>query len=269
MIESSNAFEYIANNETRLCWYVAEKYLRDLKAKEEFSTRVLQSIEALADFLVSEARAIERGTEQAKREAKEHVPLDRVKDAPALARELRWRARLVAGYESDDDGGTRRKAKTGSEPTLNGIGNKRKRANEDDVSGLFRNFKPKTWEQVASIPVETESRVVKARKPPPDDTDWTVGWREWKEELEDAEDGQQAEMERRREVIVKVRKTNFGVERQRVERIWEDWVWHEDPPAPPPPPSEAIAMDVDSTPQVNGKEEDPKMAVEDSSPIPG
>ena len=32
---------------TKLCWYAAEKYLRDLKAREEFQPRVLESIEAL------------------------------------------------------------------------------------------------------------------------------------------------------------------------------------------------------------------------------
>ena len=73
----------------RLCWYAAEKYLRDLKGKEEFPPRVLEGIEALADFLVSEARTMERGSDSAKRQAKEDVPGDRIKDAPALARELR------------------------------------------------------------------------------------------------------------------------------------------------------------------------------------
>ena len=55
----------------RLCWYAAEKYLRDLKAKEEFSPRVLEGVEALADFLVADSRTMERGNEQAKKAAKE------------------------------------------------------------------------------------------------------------------------------------------------------------------------------------------------------
>ena len=46
---------------------------------------------------------MERGNDHAKREAREQVPNDRVKDAPALARELRWRVRLARGESSDDE----------------------------------------------------------------------------------------------------------------------------------------------------------------------
>ena len=84
---------------------------------------MLDSVEALADFLVAEARTIERGTEQAKRVAKEEVPGDRVKDAPALARELRWRVRAANGWGSEDEGGAkgRRKGHTANgSPSANG-----------------------------------------------------------------------------------------------------------------------------------------------------
>ena len=101
----------------RLCWYAGEKYLRDLKAKEEFPPRVLDSVEVLAEFLVSEARTMERGTDQTKKEAKDQVPGDRIKDAGAMARELRWRVRLAGGYESDDDSRLRRKPKASSVDT--------------------------------------------------------------------------------------------------------------------------------------------------------
>ena len=134
----------------RLCWYTAEKYLRDLKGREEFPPRILEGIEALADFLVSEARTIERGTESARRQAKEEVPGDRIKDAPALARELRWRARHAAGYSSDDDSRSSRKIKTpASNGEVNMIGGKRKRSVADSVeesSDLFRNFKRRSWD---------------------------------------------------------------------------------------------------------------------------
>lgn len=49
---------------SRLCWYVGEKYLRGLKSREEYPSRVLQSLEALAEFLVLEARVLERGSDQ-------------------------------------------------------------------------------------------------------------------------------------------------------------------------------------------------------------
>src|ERR1700730_14607994 len=75
----------------RLCWYVGEKYLRDRRAKEDFPSRILESIEVLADFLVSEVRTMERGLESVRRDVRDQVPNDKVKDAPAVARELRWR----------------------------------------------------------------------------------------------------------------------------------------------------------------------------------
>ncbi|KZT66856.1 Clavaminate synthase-like protein [Daedalea quercina L-15889] len=214
----------------KLCWYAAEKYLRDLKSKEEFSPRILESVEALADFLVAEARAIERGTDHAKREAKEQVPSDRVKDAPALARELRWRVRLTRGESSDDEGRGHRKSlkANGSVESLsNGAGTKRKRSPAPGDAGIFRNFKPRLWERVANQPVERDSRVVKVRRPAPDGDDWNTRWAEWKDGG-DAETGEGAEavrVERRKDVIVKVRRTEKGIERQRVERILEEWVW--------------------------------------------
>ncbi|KAI0956925.1 hypothetical protein AcW1_005482 [Taiwanofungus camphoratus] len=227
----------------RLCWYAGERYLRDLKAKEEFSPRVLESVEDLADFLVSEARTMECGTEQAKREAREQVPGDRVKDAPALARELRWRARLANGYPSDDEGRHSRKTKNGTiESATNGTSNKRKRstAEAEEDGGHFRNFRPKLWEKVEEKPVEKGSRVVKARKPDGMGDAWKESWADWKEELEDVDDGEEVLVERRRDVIVKLRKTAKGLERQRVERVVEDWVWSGDTPLPL---SQDIAME--------------------------
>ncbi|TFY68072.1 hypothetical protein EVJ58_g1244 [Rhodofomes roseus] len=214
----------------KLCWYAAEKYLRDLKAKEEFSPRVLESVEALVDFLVGEARAMERGTDHAKREAKEQVPGDRVKDAPALARELRWRVRLARGEPSDDEGRGHRKSlkANGSADSLsNGTSAKRKRSPVAEDAGMFRNFKPRLWERVVTVPVERESRVVKARRPAPGGEDWEARWAEWKDSAEgETEEGtDDVQVERRKDVIVKVRRTGKGIERQRVERVLEQWVW--------------------------------------------
>ncbi|KAI0637306.1 hypothetical protein C8Q77DRAFT_1155150 [Trametes polyzona] len=212
----------------KLCWYAGEKYLRDLKAKEEFPPRVLESVEALADFLVSEARTMERGAEPAKRQAKEEVPGDRIKDAPALARELRWRVRLAAGYSSDDEGRSHRKAKSAANgDAANGVGNKRKRIateGSEDSMELFRNFKRPSWDRVEELPTERVSKVAKARRPDTKSRDWAQAWVSGDGGM-DVDDGAEARVDVKRDVIVKVRKTTKGLERQRVERVLEEWTW--------------------------------------------
>ncbi|KAI0075787.1 Clavaminate synthase-like protein [Panus rudis PR-1116 ss-1] len=211
---------------TRLCWYAGEKFLRDLKAREEFSPRVLRSLEALANFLVSEARSMERGNEHARREAKEQVPGDRVKDAPALARELRWRVRQASGYTSDDEGGSKRKGKVLTGETAEVNGHKRKRAGDEEdavlVNGPFRNWKPRAWDHVVSRPTEHEQKAVKVDKSYQDSFD---KWAAAKDVEEDMESGVEATMSRRRDIVVKVRRTARGMERQWVERIGEEWTW--------------------------------------------
>jgi hypothetical protein len=213
----------------RLCWYVADKYLRDIKAKEEFSLRVFGGIEALAGFLVSEVRTIERGTDQAKKEAKDQIPADRVKDAAALARELRWRVRLAAGYGSDDEGLVRQEVKLAT--SVNGAGTKRKRGQADDGDdrmAKFKNFKPRVWETVSEMAAENDKRVAKVSKP--DGDEWKQLWIDWKEELPERAGTDEADVNRRRDVIVKVRRTATGIERQRVERVVEEWRWSETSP---------------------------------------
>ncbi|KAJ6500350.1 jumonji superfamily protein [Mycena sanguinolenta] len=203
---------------TKLCWYVGDKYLRDLKAPAgvSYPPRVLASLLALADFLVSEARMLERGSDQAKKEAKEHVPSDRVKDPAAVARELRWRVRLAAGNSSDDEGVTVKP---------NGAGVKRKRTAEaEDERPRFKNFKPRRWDSVVENVDEGETRVVKARKPTEDDEAWKDQWAEWA--ISGAEgDASDAQVKSRTETIVRIRRTGEGLERQRVERVVESWEW--------------------------------------------
>jgi F-box/leucine-rich repeat protein 10/11 len=184
----------------------------------------------LAGFLVSEVRTIERGTAQAKKEAKDQIPADRVKDAAALARELRWRVRLAAGYESDDEGLVRKEVNV---PALvNGVaGNKRKRGQVDggdDRMVKFKNFKPRLWETVSEMVAENDKRVVKALKP--DGDGWKEQWVDWKNELLGGAVMDEADVNRRRDVIVKVRRTTTGVERQRVERVVEEWRWSDASP---------------------------------------
>ncbi|KAI0747786.1 Clavaminate synthase-like protein [Daedaleopsis nitida] len=259
-------FPYFA----KLCWYAGEKYLRDLKGKEEFPPRILEGIEALAEFLVSEARVIERGTDSAKRQAKEEVPGDRIKDAPALARELRWRVRHAAGYSSDDEGRSNRhsksKAATNGEPTSNGVGHKRKRGAMDtgeDGRDLFRNFQRPTWERVEERPTQVTSRVVKAQRPDRKSEGWAEDWIRATDPVLEGQDGEEAQVESRRDVIIKVRRTAKGLERQMVERTLEEWVWEGriTPPAETPK-TEPVDVTMDdhrspsTTPKDGGKDQD-------------
>lgn len=215
----------------RLCWYVADKYLRDLKAKEDFSPRVLESLEALCSYLVLEVRIMERGSDAAKRDAKEQVPTDRIKDAPALARELRWRVRLAAGTTSDDEehGRPVKKALTNGNANLNGV--KRKRSpieTQGTETGTtlgrvqFRNFQPKGWEVVEDLPKEEERQAVQAVYP--EEVGWQQQWIKWDDAL-GGDAGRQASVERKREITIKVRKIDGGLERQRIERTFEKWGW--------------------------------------------
>lgn len=234
------------DNSSRLCWYVADKYLRDIKAKEEFSSRIYEGIEALAGFLVSQVRTIERGADQAKKDAKEQIPTERVKDPAALARELRWRVRLAAGYESDYDGDTRTEAKVADSHY---VGNKRKRSQLDIVNDrtfVFKNFKPKIWEIVSEEAVEHHNRIMKARKP---EGDLRKGqWMDWNDDSIEADDGDDVDVIRREDVTIKVRRTVSGLERQRVERVIEEWTWTEASTTLSPGGSvdEKVNMEVDS-----------------------
>ncbi|TRM56644.1 hypothetical protein BD626DRAFT_560748 [Schizophyllum amplum] len=204
----------------RLCWYVAEKYLRDLKTPSapQPSARAVTSILHLAHFLVSQARILERGTESARKEAKEDIPSDRVKDAPALARELRWRLRLAAGEESDDE--------RSSTPHLNGHSHlKRKRIKSEtpDERPLFKNFKPKAWGKTTEEQNLVETKQVKVARPD-DDGAWMERWVTWADPME--EDGaEEAQVQSKRDVVSRVRRTASGLERQRIERIYEAWTW--------------------------------------------
>ncbi|KAF8892678.1 hypothetical protein BD779DRAFT_1510319 [Infundibulicybe gibba] len=207
---------------TKLCWYVGDKYLRDLKSSNPgHSSREISAMLPLADFLVSEVRMLERGTDQAKKEAKEQIPLDRVKDAAAVARELRWRLKLAAGYSSDDEGAGLK---------VNGSinGHKRKRAISESSSAgtgefqMFRNFKPRVWDNTEKA-ASSENLVLKGRRPGPDDA-WQQEWVGW---MDGNEVGNEADVKRRKETVVRVQKTAKGLIRQRIERVVEDWVWRD------------------------------------------
>ncbi|KAI0048251.1 Clavaminate synthase-like protein [Auriscalpium vulgare] len=208
---------------SRLCWYAGEKYLRDLRAREEFPLRVLKSVEALSEFLVSEARAVERGPDAARREAKDQIPSDKVKDASALARELRWRVRLASGYGSEGEEGDSPGGTTASQ--------KRKRGDHESgawgqrAEPSFRHFAPKVWGRSEESREEDTRRVRISR--PATGEDWADSWVESADESKtyDAEDAAEAEVTRARRVVIRVRRTSHGLERQRVERTVEHWQW--------------------------------------------
>ncbi|KAF8623960.1 hypothetical protein AX15_006118 [Amanita polypyramis BW_CC] len=206
---------------TRLCWYVGDKYLLELKSSSQvsFPPQVMSSILALAEFLVSEARLIEKGSEYSKKEARDQVPTEQIKDAPAMARELLWRARLVAHGSASDEEGVK--------DTNNLKGGKRKRSTESpgiDDNATFKNFRPKKWDSSTENVLGKEMRLVRLPKPEGDEK-WKEKWSEWRT-LED-EDGDTpvAQVTHFRDVLVRVRKTPRGLERQRIERIVEELVW--------------------------------------------
>lgn len=175
---------------------------------------------------MSEVRAIERGPESVRRDVRDQIPNDKVKDAPAVARELRWRVRLAEGYTSDGDHPGRVRA---GEHMTKDVGHKRKRDPEflSTARGdpRFRNFQPKIWEALAE---EQEEGVRHLTLRPTQDIGSLVeGWTGWEEEPIRSQmvDGDEVEVGRRRQVIVKTRRTFRGFERQRVERVVETWSW--------------------------------------------
>jgi F-box/leucine-rich repeat protein 10/11 len=207
----------------RLCWYVGEKYLRDLRNREEFPRRVLEGVEILANFLVTQVRVMERGTDQTKKDAKEEVPADRVKDPAAVARELRWRVEQAAGNYSDDEDPEFSTAKD-RRHALNGLRGKRKRDRSAEVEqeatlGNKKNFKPKLWTTVIVQPVEEGKHSLRVRKPENPD-DWQSSCTSWADEIQEVAGAEEVDITRRRDVVVKVRRTVNGVEKQRVETCY-------------------------------------------------
>lgn len=240
---------------SRLCWYAGEKYLRDLKAREDFCSRVLDSIAALSDFLVNEARMIEgrpgpqsAQTEAARKEARDAVPTDKVKDAPALARELRWRVRNARGVSSGDEGSGSKRGKSMSAPKENGVKRKRDSADvgelgeTEDGQQIFRNWRRKGWEREVFLPKKCEKRVERRKRPAAKATG-VAELGKWVGDGADAEDDMNQDQERGpddeavvetiTEVVVKVRRTRPNdakgevLERQRVERKVEVYKWPE------------------------------------------
>ena len=166
---------------------------------------------------------MERGPDSLKRDVRDQVPIDKVKDAPAVARELRWRVQLAQGYTSDEDQSGRFRAR---EPMAKEVGRKRKKDAEFSQGGSkFRNFQPKIWEALAEEQEEGVRHLTV--QPTQDISSLAEGWTDWKEEpiRSQVVNGDNVEVGRRRQVIIKTRRTVHGFERQRVERVVETWNW--------------------------------------------
>lgn len=209
-----------------------------------------------------EVHAIERGDEHRKKDAREHVPGDRVRDAPALARELRWRLHMARNGSSDSEHEV--DAEEGSESVedrerSNGV--KRKRGlngsvvkvkaeqehedeEEEEPAPRFRNFVPKRWDvsRATALLQGQNHRTPPGPRPQVDgaqngvaSTEWAGPWIDWTEDDGfagksekmdvDSVSKDTASVERKRDVLVRVRKTAKGLERQRIERTVEVWEW--------------------------------------------
>jgi len=171
---------------------------------------------------------MERGPEPVRRDVRDQVPNDKVKDAPAVARELRWRVRLAEGYTSD--GGRCDQARGREEPATKLVGRKRRREGEIPLTDLatqgdpkFRNFQPKVWESLEEDHEEGVRHLIV--EPDQDISAFAGSWKDWKDEPGSSElvKGDKVEVGRRRQVIVKMRRTGHGFERHRVERVVETW----------------------------------------------
>lgn len=196
-----------------------------MRTGEEIPNRVLESILALAQFLVVEARIVERRGSGA-RESKDMVPYDKVKDASALARELRWRCRNALGDESDDE----RQKKS---DYVNGS-NKRKRNADDSDDGAadnhvdgFRHFKPRRWDKIhqsSSTHASLQQKVVKTLS--------LSDWLEWNLVEKTAKDEEvTAKVNTSDSTIVRIRKYTNGnlvfVERSKAHQTQEVWQWED------------------------------------------
>ncbi len=186
-------------------------------------------MEALVHFLIAEVRVMERGSDSGKREVKEQIPSDKVKDAPALARELRWRLRLVINGTSDDETEVKKRGKL--LPSSGATNLKRKRSNDTvavdirDLKPEYKNFVPKTWQGCQKQAGQVERWNSHAVEPQETDSQWAERWMDWEADR-GGDDSDEVHIERKSEVIVKVRRTPTGIERQRVERLNEIWDWH-------------------------------------------
>jgi hypothetical protein len=108
---------------SRLCWYVAEYWVKQLRERTAYRPsasgqahsgedpipiRVLEGLNALAEFLVGESSTLENPLTDAKKRKSiyDRIPKEVVTNASTLARDLQWRARqmLAKAKEGEDEG---------------------------------------------------------------------------------------------------------------------------------------------------------------------
>ncbi|KAF8344340.1 uncharacterized protein EI90DRAFT_3029329 [Cantharellus anzutake] len=238
----------------KLCWYVAEKMVRDIKAKEEIHPRILSGLEALATFLVNEVHIIERkaSTEAARKDSKDQVPTT-TRDPSSLARELRWRVRLALGSESGDELETPLLRGSYSTNGINGhekrssvtpgavAGVKRKRGrgvsqlSSSERGPIFRGYEPRPWDvsEMRKIqPVQTVQ--VSMLQPGLEDS---IAWADSNAVIDPSSSStpssSRVEYTSAVDEVVKVRKTLRGdvvtiLERETIRRVYERWEFAED-----------------------------------------
>jgi len=241
----------------RLCWYVADKMVRDLKAKEEFPPRVLSGLEALATFLINEARIMERktSTETARKDSKDQIP-NNIRDPGALAREFRWRVRLASDLESSDEHDA--PSLRGSHPAngINGYGKrtsvtpgavagvKRKRGggisqpSSSERGPQFYGYEPRPWDisEVRKIQPQKTLQVPMARPEEKDGIPWVesnVVSDPSSSSSSAAATCSRADHTSAVDEVVKIRKTTRDgvvtiLERQTIRRVYESWEFVEE-----------------------------------------
>jgi len=174
---------------------------------------------ALAEFLVSESRILERGPDAAKKEVREQIPVERVKDGPACAREVRWRLRLATGAASDDEDVKKVEKANGH---VNGV--KRRKVESEGSEERFRNFKPRIWDREQTKEENLGMETVQVAHPGAGEA-WSDAWVDGEDQTMGSVEDPEAHVSRQRTVVVKVRKTEQGLERQRIQRTVEQWQW--------------------------------------------
>jgi len=236
----------------RLCWYVADKMVRDIKAKEEFPSRVLSGLEALATFLINEVRIMERktSTEAARKDSKDQVP-NTIRDPGALAREFRWRVRLASDLDSGDELGTPSLRSSHATNGVNGYGKrtsvtpgavagvKRKRGGVSQPSSSergpqFHGYEPRPWDvsEIRKIQPEQTFRVPMTRPEEKDGIPWLES-NAVSDPSSSSSATSNADHTSTIDEVVKIRKaTRDGVvtvlERQTIRRVFERWEFVED-----------------------------------------
>lgn len=254
----------------RLCWYVAEKTVKDLKAKEDLPMRVLEGMDALATFLTRESHIMERktSTEAARKDAKEQVP-STIKDPVALARELRWRVRLAAGRDSGDElespfhkaNGNGNGASSSANGSKRGSA-KRKRGAAADERGdpagpgpRFKGFIPRNWDTMSVRKIEegvvADAVDVPALPTADDGLEWFDSLERRDADADTAMDGDggassqhRAKRTRTTDEVVKLRRTLgkggevVTIERETIRRVYENWTFSAAAPAPAVKPAE-------------------------------